>query len=122
MFVRPALATAAALIVIFAAVRAIAQPRRAFAILVKAAIAEALLTIAIAVTDTPVNTALGRMLPMFADRWTPGALVTPGHFVTLQEAASGVILPWLVGIALASGVLAVFSRHAKTADLRRAVR
>ena len=123
MFARPALAAAAALVIVFAAVRVISShPRRAFAVLLKAAIAEALLAIAIAVSAAPVNAALSRMLPMLADPRTPGALVAPGHFVTLQDVAAESILPVLFGLALASGALALFSRLVKPADPGRAVR
>lgn len=112
MFVRPTLAAAAALVIVSAAVRVMtSHPQRAFGILMRAAVAQGLLATAIAATGTPVNATLAHMLPMFADRRTPGALVAPGHFVALQEAAAAAILPWLFGIAVGSALLAALARQ-----------
>jgi hypothetical protein len=114
MFARPTVAGVAALLTLFAAVRvSTSPPTRAFGILMKAAAAQGLLALAVAASETPVNTTLARMLTMHIDRRTPGAFVAPGHFIGLQEAAAETIAPWLFAIALGSAVLALSARHAK---------
>ena len=99
MFARPVIAGAAALSMPFA-VR----------ILLKAAITQMVLVVALVITGGPVNTTLARLMPMFADRRTPGALVSPGHFVALQETAAAAVIPWLAGIAVACGLLGLLAR------------
>jgi hypothetical protein len=111
MFARPALAGVTALLTPWAAIRVVTwHPTFAFGILIKTAIAQALLTVALAMTAAPVNAVLARLVPMFADRRTPGAIVSPAHFVLLQEAASDSILSPLLAIAVACAGLAVAAR------------
>ena len=120
MFLRPSLAGAAALWSVAAAVRVVtAPPLRAPETLMKTATAQGLIAIGIAVLEGPLNEALSRMLPMLADRRTPGAFVTPGHFLGLQEAASAPVVPWLFGLAVGSAALGFAARSVKPAERRR---
>jgi hypothetical protein len=111
MFLRPVIAGAAALSMPFAAVKVVtSRPPFAVRILLKAAITQAVLVLALVITGGPVNTTLSQLMPMFADRRTPGALVSPGHFVALQETAAAAVIPSLAGIAAACGLLGMLAR------------
>ena len=111
MFVRPILAGIAAVLMPFAAFRvATSHPQFAFAILIRTAAFQAALAIALAVSAAPVNAMLARLLPMFTDRLTPGAIVSPAHFVVLQQAASRSMPAVLAAIAVACAMVAVLAR------------
>jgi hypothetical protein len=119
MFLRPSLAAAASLWSVAAAVRVVtAPPLRAPEALIKTATAQGLIAIALAVLEGPLNSMLSQMLPMFADRRTPGAFVTPGHFVGLQEAAAAPVVPWLFAIGLGSAALGIAARYVKAPERR----
>ncbi len=113
LFVRPSLAAAAALWSMSAAVRVVTAPLQARETLMKTATAQGLVAVAVAALELPLHSALSRMLPMVADRHTPGAFVTPGHFLRLQDAASAPVVPWLFVIAVGSAVLGLAARHVK---------
>lgn len=111
MFVRPILAAVAALSAIRAAVLVVtSHPQRAVGILRTAAVVQASLALAIFLTGPPIEGTLARMVPLFEDRRTPGALVAP-DFTMQQTAASATILPPLLAIAVGSAVVAMIARR-----------
>lgn len=111
MFVRPILAAVAALSAIRAAVLVVtSHPQRAFGILRTAAVVQASLALAFFLTGPPIDRTLARMVPLFEDRRTPGALIAP-DFTTQHTAASAAILPPLVAIAVGSAVVAMIARR-----------
>lgn len=111
MFARPAIAAIAALATIYAAwIVGGSHPLRASRTLLNAAGTQALLALILMVSGPPVNGALTRLLPMFEDHRTPGAIVRPGHFVLLQEAAGGSIVRQLFGIAAGCVCAAIVAR------------
>lgn len=100
LFVRPLLAAAASLVAPLAAVRIFTSPPpSAPGILKRAMFVELGLIVAFVAARVPVHAALVDWLPMAADRRTPGAYVAPGHFIALQEHASGAVLTPLVCVA-----------------------
>lgn len=114
MFVRPLLAAAGAVWSLSAAVRVVTSPpMRAPEILLRTAGAQALLGFMLVVLEAPLAAMLSRMLPMVADRQTPGAFVSPGHYIRLQEAAAAPITPWLFVIAAGSAALGIAARYVK---------
>jgi hypothetical protein len=113
LFARPIVAVAATLAMPVVAVRVVtSRPQLAVQILVKGAITQTALVLVLALGGPPINSTLARLMPMYPNRHTPGALVTAGHFVNLQEAAAASVLPWLAGIAAACALLAVLARTA----------
>ena len=112
MFLRPGVAAIAAISALHSAWTAGAsRPTRAARTFVKTAVAQALFAAILVVSGPSVNDTLTRQLPMFEDHRTPGAVVRPGHFVLLQDAASRSIVRELVGIALGSALAAVVTRR-----------
>src|SRR5262245_51674785 len=78
MFVQPTLAALAALSALRAGVHvATSHPQRAAGFLLPAAVVQAALVLTIVLTASPINRTLARMVPLFEDRYTPGALVAP---------------------------------------------
>jgi hypothetical protein len=111
MFLQPTLAALAAVSALRAAViAAISPPQRASRILLPAAAVQAGLVLVIAITTPPIHRTLARMVPLFEDRQTPGALIAP-DFTMLQAAAAAAILPPLIAIALGCAVVALLSRR-----------
>ena len=111
MFLRPTLAALAALWALRAGVLVVmSHPQRAVGILLVAAVVQASLALAIFLTGPPINRTLARMLPLFEDRQTPGALIAP-DFTILQRTASDAILPPLVAIAVGCAVVAMIARR-----------
>jgi len=111
MFLRPALAAMGALAALRAAILVLTSPPpRAFDILRRTAIWQASLVLGILLIGPAIDGALARMVPLFEDRYTPGAIIA-ANFTTLQTEASAAILRPLVAIAVGSAVLAVVARR-----------
>ena len=111
MFVQPTLAALAAVSALRAAVlAAISPPQRASRILLPAAAVQAGIVLVIVITASPIHRTLARMVPLFQDRHTPGALIAP-DFTMLQTAAAAEILPPLIAIAVGCAVLALLNRQ-----------
>lgn len=111
MFVRPAVAAIAGLSAVYAAwIIAASHPLRAARTFRNVAGTEVLFALILMVSGPPVNGTLTRLLPMFEDHRTPGAVVRPSHFVLLQQAAGGSIVRQLFGIALGCAVAASIVR------------
>jgi hypothetical protein len=108
LFVRPALAGAAALLAPLAAIRVFRSPPPSTpGILMRAALIQLGLVLTFAAARVPVHAALADWVPMAADRQTPGAYVAPAHYISLQEAAERATLPPLAALALGVGALAI---------------
>lgn len=121
MFVRPAIAAIAGLSAVYAAwIIATSHPLRASRTFLNVAGTQVLFALILMVSGPPVNATLTRLLPMFEDHRTPGAVVRPGHFVLLQHAASGSIVRQLFGIALGCLLGALIARRiwSSVSDLR----
>ena len=111
MFLQPILAAVAAFSALRAAVlAAISSPHRASRVLLAAAAVQAGLVLVIVITARPIHRTLARMVPLFEDRQTPGALIAP-DFTMLQSAATTDILLPLIAIALGCAVLALLNRQ-----------
>jgi hypothetical protein len=115
LFAQPIVAAAATLWMTATAVKVVtSRPQSTFHILLRGAITQTALVLLLALSGPPINGTLARLMPMYPNRHTPGALVSAGHFVRLQEAAAASVLPWLAGIAAACALLAVLARMAIT--------
>ena len=113
MFVRPALATLATLSALRAGILVItSQPQRASGILIRAAIVQALLVLAIFFTGPPIDRTLAGMVPRFVDRQTPGAIIA-ADFTVMQAQAFSAIWPPLVAIAVSCAVIAAMARRGR---------
>ena len=111
MFLRPTLAAVAVLSALRAAVRVItSHPQRARAILMPATVVQAVLVLAIFLTGPAIDRTLARMVPLFEDRQTPGAIIA-ADFTRMQAEASAAILPPLVAIAAACALAAFMTRR-----------
>jgi hypothetical protein len=99
MFVRPAIAALAAVSVLYGAWVIGTRPLRVARTFLNVAATQALFAAILIVSGPPINGTLTRLLPMFEDHRTPGAVVRPGHFVLLQNAASNPIVWQLFDIA-----------------------
>jgi hypothetical protein len=115
MFLRPTLAAAAALSALRAAVLVITHPQRSRAILLPAAIVQAVLALAIVLTGPAIDRTLADMLPLFEDRQTPGAIIA-ADFTRMQAEASAAILLPLVAIAAACALAAFMTRRSSNGE------
>lgn len=111
MFVQPAVAAIAAISVLCAAwIVGASHPLRASRAFLNIAGTQALVAVILIISGPPINGTLTRLLPMFENRRTPGALVQPGHFVLLQTAARNSIVRQLFGIAVGCMAAALIAR------------
>jgi hypothetical protein len=118
MFLRPTLAALAALTALRAGILVITSPpQRAFAILMRAAIVQGALVLATILTGPAIDRTLARMVPLFEDRQTPGAIIA-ADFTRMQVEASATILPSLITIAVVCAVVAVMNRRWKQLKFR----
>jgi hypothetical protein len=113
MFVRPAIAALAGFSVLYGAwVIGTSHPLRAARTFLNVAGTQALFAVILIVSGPPINGTLTRLLPMFEDHRTPGAIVRPGHFVLLQNTASNSIVRQLFAIAAGCLLVAMIARVA----------
>lgn len=110
MFVRPAIAALAAASVLYGAWAIGTHPLHASRTFLNVAGTQALFAAILIVSGPPINGTLTRLLPMFEDHRTPGAIVRPGHFVLLQNTASNSIVWQLSGVAAGCVLAALIAR------------
>jgi hypothetical protein len=121
MFLRPTLAAIAALTAVHITWRVLtSHPLRAPRTFINGAGTLVLFAVTLLLTGPAVNSTLTRLLPMFENRRTPGALVRPGHFVVLQQTAGSAIVLQLFGLALACAVAYLLVRQRSTSETDRA--